>query len=318
MIFILVCAVVLGGLLLMLRSVTWYLQDNSPTVVGVVYSSMNNPYFVEINDILTDIVEGHGDILLTRYSDLSQERENREIQELVDNGVQAILIVPCEYSRITPALEACEEAEVPVFLLDTGADNMDKVVSIIQSDQREIGRLIAEDMKERFPESARILILYDYKYRSMIDRMYGFTDEIYGDDRYEVVAAQDNTFEFATASNEVASLLREHQDLDVIVGFNDPATMGAVAALEEYRLYEGDYQEVAIYSVDASPDGKTLLERGKITGNVSQHPTQVARAAAKAVYDWLEGDPVDKEILIPVDLVTRENLDYSNVRGWEQ
>lgn len=316
--FMLTSALVLGGLLFGLHTLTNRMVTNSHIVFGAVYSTMNNPYYTEIDDVLREIIEGRGDILQTRYSDLTQDREDREVRELIDSGVDVLFIVPCEHSRIQATLEMCAEEGVPVFLIDTGVDREDLVVSTIQSDHREIGRLIAEDMKARFPESARILILYDYKYRSVIERMYGFTDAIYGDDRYEVVASQDNTFEFATANAEVGELLRSHQDIDVIIGMCDPAALGAVAALEEYRSMEGSYKDVAVYGVDASPNGKSMMERGKIVAEVAQHPSQIARAAALAAYDHLDGDAVDPEILIPVNLITSENLDSSNIRGWER
>ena len=72
-------------------------QTGKQRTFGATYMTMNNPYFQMLDAQIQGHLELRGDVLLTRDAAMDQERQNQEIQELVDAGVCAIFMTPVEW-----------------------------------------------------------------------------------------------------------------------------------------------------------------------------------------------------------------------------
>lgn len=72
-------------------------QTGNQRVFGATYMTMNNPYFQVLDTQIQALLELRGDVLLTRDAAMDQQRQNQEIQELVDAGVCAIFMTPVEW-----------------------------------------------------------------------------------------------------------------------------------------------------------------------------------------------------------------------------
>jgi ribose transport system substrate-binding protein len=76
-------------------------------------------------------------------------------------------------------------------------------------------------------------------------------------------------------------------------------------------------ESVDVYGVDGSPDAKQLIYEGKIKASAAQFPSRIGDEAANAIYDLLEGREVEKYISVPVELVTKDNVEQYNVDRWQ-
>ena len=103
-------------------------------IFGSTYMTMNNPYFNVLNENLRDTIEANGDILITRDPAQSQERQNEQIIDMLDEGIDILFVNAVDKSGIEKALYKCQSKGVPVILLDTDVDNRVGVISAIQSD----------------------------------------------------------------------------------------------------------------------------------------------------------------------------------------
>ena len=72
-----------------------------------------------------------------------------------------------------------------------------------------------------------------------------------------------------------------------------------------------------MYSVDGSPEGKTMVSSGFLTATCAQFPSRVAEEAVKQVYAAINGGCERKEVIIPVELLTEENVDQYGTDGWQ-
>ena len=69
--------------------------------------------------------------------------------------------------------------------------------------------------------------------------------------------------------------------------------------------------------MDASPDAKQLIHEGKMKASVAQSPSQIGEEAAEAIYALLSGQEVEHFITVPVELVTKDNVEQYNVDRWQ-
>lgn len=315
--FLLICGAASAAAALIIRSSARIIGEHSPRIFGATYMTMNNPYFTALNESIREVVEAHGDILLTRDPAQNQERQNEQISEMIDEGMTVLFANPADWAAIDPALEECRKAGVAVFAVDTTLYNTDNVISVIQSDQYEAGRLVAEDMMKRKPDGARIITLDHYNVHSTVIRLQAFLDQIEGLGRYQVIDSSDDASEIEVGNRDMKRMLVLNTDMDVVFGANDPAAIGALSAIQSDRERTGYRRSVLVYGVDGSPDAKALIRKGEMTGSAVQYPIRMGRMAADLAYRYLAGEPVPKNCDVEVTMLTAETLDPDNLNSWQ-
>lgn len=296
----------------------YLLQDGStekqhpPQKFGATYMTMDNPFFVALNDRIKEEIESNGDVLITRDPAKNQEKQNQQILDMIDAGVVAIFVNPVDWAAITPALVACQEAGIPVFDVDTYVYDSAYVVSSILSDNYDAGVQIARDvMKKR--SRARIVIIYESVVNSTGLRVQGFLDTMEGHDEYQIVIRHDAVTTLEAAMECMKEIIDNGTTFDVVLGGNDPTALGILAAIQMKRV-EGD---ILIYGVDGSPDGKAMIQSGLLEGSSAQFPYLMGKTACDVAYAYLAGEAVEEEIFIPVRLITKNTLDQYNLNGWQ-
>ncbi|WP_186423343.1 sugar ABC transporter substrate-binding protein [Lacrimispora celerecrescens] len=287
-------------------------RQHEALLFGATYMTRNNPYFDILNQGIEEVVVANGDILLTRDPLQDQEKQNEQILELIHEGICMLFLNPVDWEAVTPALDACKEAGVAVINVDTAVKDRDSVISIIETDNYQAGQICALDMMKR-KKSANIIILDNPIQMSITYRSQGFTDAIAGNDNYRVVYRHAAAGEIEVSSKVMEEILRKNIDFDVILGGNDPTALGALAALQQARREDG----ILIYGIDGSPDFKSILDMGYVTGTSAQSPKSIGRVAAETAYRYLAGEPVDKYISLPSTLITKDNLENYEIDGWQ-
>lgn len=287
-------------------------EPNAPRVFGATYMTRNNPYFDVLNDAIAQTIEGNGDILISRDPCQDQEKQNGQILEMIDEGIEVLFLNPVDWVTVRPALEACREAGVVVINIDTVVQDREYVTSIIETDNYQAVVLCAQDMMRRVDE-ARIVVIDSPGQTSIINRIDGFLDTIKGNDNYQVVYTGTSRGEFEIAAEAMQEVLEQRIDFNVVLGGNDPTALGALAALQQYRKEDG----VLIYGIDGSPDFKGMLKLGYVTGTSAQSPETIGRVAADIAYDYLNGEEVPEYLSIEPYMITGENLDEYEVNGWQ-
>lgn len=287
-------------------------EEHTPKKFGATYMTMNNPYFEALDDSIEEMVEANGDVLISRDPAQDQEKQNAQIEEMLEDGVVAIFLSPVDWKSVKPALIKCAEAGVPVFNIDTYVYDSNYVVSSILSDNYNAGVQIAYDVMNKLP-SAKIAIINHENINSTALRVEGFLDTIKGHDKYEVVLHENITAELEVAMEITKKIIDDGIDFDVVLGGNDPTALGALAGLQLKHVEK----KILIYGIDGSPDGKTMIKQGYLEGTSAQFPIEIGRTATEKAYDYLAGKEVEPNIIIPVKLITQQNLDEYDVAGWQ-
>lgn len=287
-------------------------EPNAPRVFGATYMTRNNPYFDVLNDAITQTVEGNGDILISRDPCQDQEKQNGQILEMIDEGIEVLFLNPVDWVTVRPALEACRKAGVVVINIDTVVKDREYVTSIIETDNYQAGVLCAQDMMQRVDE-AKIVVIKNPGQTSISNRVDGFLDTIADDDNYEIVYEGIGRGEFEVSAQIMRDALQQGVEFNVVLGGNDPTALGALATLQQYRREDG----VLIYGIDGSPDFKGMLKLGYVTGTSAQSPETIGRVAADIAYDYLNGEEVPEYLSIEPYMITKENVDNYEVNGWQ-
>lgn len=279
---------------------------------GATYMTLNNPFFVLLNDGIKDVVKANGDTLIALDPALDSIKQVSQIEDLISQGVDAIFVNPVDWKGIRPALEAAQKAGIPIINVDAPVYDTELVSSIIASDNYNAGVICAYDMMRKL-SSAKIVILEQPTAKSAIDRTQGFIDTIAGMDQYEIVAQESSRGQLEQAMPVMKDIMKEHHQIDVVMALNDPTAMGAYAALKAANREEG----VLIYGVDGAPEMKQMIKDGKMTATAAQSPNTIGMTAAQVAYDILEGKKVEKKIFVDVIFIDSHNVDEYGTTDWQ-
>jgi len=287
-------------------------QVEKQHVFGATYMTMNNPYYKVVDSQIRAYLEENGDVLLTRDGTMNQQRQNEEIKELIESGAEVIFITCVDWDQVEEGIRYANEAGVPVIAIDTEVKNSDLVTCSVVSNNYHAGVLCAEHLLAN-RTGADILLLEHITAISGRQRIKGFTDTLASHPEFRIVGSGESDGQIENAMPVMAELLREHPEADVVMALNDPSAFGAMAAIEGAGLSG----EILVYSVDGSPEAKTMVAEQMMTATCAQFPGRLASEAARAAYEILNGNEVEKEIIIPVELVTKENVYRFGISGWQ-
>lgn len=287
-------------------------QDEKPLRIGATYMTMNNPFYSVIDEELRLMIESRGDILLTRDPALDQDKQNDQIHELLAGGIDLLVINPVDFQQIRPALEEARDEGVPVVIVDSQVSDPALVACTIASDNYGAGVLCAEHLI-RTRDSARIALLEHPTAQSALDRIQGFCDTIADYPQYQIAGRASSDGQLELAMPALDSLLDADPDIDVVMALNDPTVLGAMAALEERQLLD----RTLVYGVDGAPEAKNMIFEGVMTATVAQSPIQIGQTTAQVIYQILSGEDYESEIIVPVELITAENVGQFGSDGWQ-
>lgn len=309
--FLAVCSVMLAVWLCLTLGIGEK-QDEKPLRIGATYMTMNNPFYSVIDEELRLMIETRGDILLTRDPALDQDKQNDQIHELLAGGIDLLVINPVDFQQIRPALEEARDAGVPVVIVDSQVSDPALVACTIASDNYGAGVLCAEHLI-RTRDSARIALLEHPTAQSALDRIQGFCDTIADYPQYQIAGRASSDGQLELAMPALDGLLDADPDIDVVMALNDPTALGAMAALEERQLLD----RTLVYGVDGAPEAKNMIFEGVMTATVAQSPIQIGQTTAQVIYQILSGEDYESEIIVPVELITAENVGQFGSDGWQ-
>lgn len=281
-------------------------------VFGVSYMTMNNPFYKIINNEILKVVEKNNDALITLDPELDVDKQNEQIYKFIDAKVDGIFINPIDFEQIEPALQAAKRADIPVIIIDAPVSDESLVNCTIVSDNYDAGVQCAKDMMERL-DSANIVLLKHTTAKSAKERIEGFLSVIDNNEKYKVINEAECDGQLEIAMPKMQEIIEETPDIDVVMALNDPSALGALAALEK-----NNKNDVMVYGIDGTPEIKALIGRNQmIVGTVAQSPIKMGQIAVENMYNILNGKKVEKNIIIPISLINKENLFKYDEDRWQ-
>ena len=293
--------------LVMIMSCTALAEGNK---IGYTCMDGTNPFFVTLEASIREVVEAHGDELVSLDPQNSNEKQISQIEDLISQGIVAMFVNPVDRDGIIAGLDKLKEAEIPMFGFDTEVADMSYLVSYAGSDNYNAGFVCGEDLVAKCPEGGNIIVLDSPTMQSVVDRTDGFLAAIEGKG-FTVVSQIDCMGNQEQGNLNGTDALTAHPDAVAIFGGNDPTALGAYAAAEAAG------SKALIYGVDGSPDIKALIADGKVTGTGAQSPMSIGKTIAEVYYKVEAGETVEARYPIPTFMINADNVAEFGTDGWQ-
>jgi len=249
--------------------------------------------------------------LLMSNSFGSLDKEISLVDTYIARHVDAIAISPLSRTASAPALRRAHDRGIPIIAYNSTID-ADFTYSNITSDEvslgGETGKAARRYVAERLGGEAKVIMI---EFMSLLPessgkRVQGFKDEITALPGVEIVAEQD-AWLAPDATRAVESLLTAHPDASIVWSANEGGTVGSVTAVRN----AGRVGAVTVFGTDMSEQMADFLlaEDGVLHAVTGQKPFEIGAMAVEAAVKALRGQPVEKDVLLPGILFTRERPD---------
>ncbi|MEV7132079.1 substrate-binding domain-containing protein [Arthrobacter sp. NPDC093128] len=271
--------------------------------IAFSFGQNEHPFFIAMKKGAEDAAKELGVDLSTSSADSKLETQVANIENNLQQHVDAILVNPIDSEALATTVVQATTAGVPVFTVDVNVVGAD-VSSFVASDNTQIGRMAATNIIEKLNGKGSVAVLGWPTITSTRDRQQGFMEELQKAPGIKVVATSGGATDRAAALDSAENILQSNPGLDAIFGVNESGALGALGAADAQGK-----TGVYIVGVDATPDLLEAIGKGtQVKAAIAQDPYQMGKTAVEQAVAQLAGKTVEKKVNVPIDLVTKENV----------
>lgn len=255
--------------------------------IGIVELNLSNPFFGTLQKATEAAAVEQGWSVMKAEAKVPGDSETqvKAIENMMNNGVKAIVLDPANSTALVPIVKKAREAGILVITVNATLDPVDAADATFATDNVAAGKLIGEWAKSAGPKDAKIAMLdFDLSDGPAKGRHDGFLEGFGIDDQSPLIAGTaltQGTVE--TGQVEMEKLLSAHKDINVVYTINEPTARGAYTAIKNQAA--GD---VTVVSVDGACSGVQDVADGVIGATAMQFPSRMGEYAVDAIAEYLK------------------------------
>lgn len=277
-------------------------------LIGFSQATTTEPWRLLFNKELRAEAAKYPEIeLIVRDAEDSVAEQVKDVEQLIDMGVDAMLISPKVTEELTPPVSRAFAAGIPVFVLDRDLSN-DRYTQYIGGDNREIGRAAGRKAVELLGGSGnakgRVVEIWGGMASTPAnDRHAGFVEIIAQEPGIKILnLPQDGDWKQDLGYEIMAKALDTWDQIDLVYAHNDPMAFGAYLASRD----AGREEEIAFLGIDGIPvEGVTWVHDG-ILDATFLYKTPGDEGIRQALR-FLRGEAVQRRVTLPTLTIDASN-----------
>ena len=280
-------------------------------VIGVSYQNLAFPYVAAMQKAIQNRAAALGVKIIETDAFNDTNKELANVENLLAQKIDLLLFEAASLEASVASIEAANKAGVPVVQFNGKAQGGD-YVTFVGSNQIESGQLLGQWLLDLYKKLGKDKLKGVYL-RGVAGQI---TDIARSDgvkkaladagmtDKFEFVE-QYADYDRGKGQSVTESILSQSTAYDFIIANNDDMILGAMAAVQQAGLLG----KMPMCGVDGLPEALDAIKAGNLSATVFQNPEGQAAGGLTAAIWFLEGAKPEKEILIPFQLVTPDNVD---------
>jgi len=296
-------------LCLLILTVCFRKTNEKQILIGASLLTMQDDFYITLNNGLLETAAQNKDYkikVLSRNADLKLNKQINDIEDFLQQNVDVLIVSPVSPTAIGPTIDEVNRQGIPVITVDIKSEKGD-VKTHIMSDDVEAGKICARFIADQLNGKGEVGIITHPVLTSGINRIKGFREVMSNYPGVTIISELNAESRREKAMSLMEDLLISHPEVDYVIGINDVMTLGAMASIEGSGKIEN------VKAVMICGGQKEAFERFEaddpcLKGAALIFPYSIGKTAIESAVDILKGNEVPSEILIPVKLLTHENV----------
>ncbi len=231
------------------------------------------------------------------------------LQDAINLGCNAIIVLPAESAGSAPILEQCKEANIPCFVVNSKTDNTDDLATAyVGSDDVQAGEMMAEFVQANVPAGGGYGHLQGIIGNSaQIQRGEGLHNILDTDSKWALLDGCEQTAEWQAekAVKFAEDWLTKYGDkLNAIICDNDDMSSAVQTAMNA-----AGRSDIVCIGVDGNVGPLTMVKNGELLATIYQDGASQVTTAIDLMVDFFDGKEVAKSTMVDFVLVNKENVD---------
>jgi ribose transport system substrate-binding protein len=282
-------------------------SKNQDILIGVSVLDLANPYYVQIVKGIQKEAEGKNIKLIINDPKSNVKRQIAAVKRFIAIGVKALIIAALDQDALEDVLGKAMEKGIKIVAQSTKVEHRHIQIIINEWDMgHTIGQEAGKWIRDNLGGQAEVAILNYPRIALIANREKGIRDGITEFAPKARVVGAESAGNPLEGKKATLKILKLHPNVKVLVGVNEGATLGALAAFNELGVNQ---DKLFIGGVDATPEALEKIRQGTAyRGTVDISPYYNGMLDLKFALKLINGQTVPNQYSIPVKLITREHL----------
>lgn len=280
--------------------------QNGATRVGVTVYDMSS--FITAGKEGMDAYAKDNNIeLVWNSANLDVSTQASQIDSMINQGVDAIIVVPVQADSLGPQVAAAKAKGIPLVPVNAALDSTD-IAGNVQPDDVAAGAQEMQMMADRLGGKGNIVILQGPLGQSgELDRSKGIEQTLAKYPDIKVLAKDTANWKRDEAVNKMKNWISGFgPQINGVVAQNDDMGLGALQALKE-----SGRTDVPIVGIDGIEDGLNAVKSGEFIGTSLQNGTVELSAGLAVANALAKGEQVNTEPVYIMPAITKANVDVA-------
>jgi inositol transport system substrate-binding protein len=273
-------------------------------VIGISLLNLSNEFIVMLNRSMDKRARELGVRLIVNDAERSAEKQVQQVESFIAQGVSAIILNPCEVEASSPAVAKAIAAGIPV--INVNSETRAAPTAFVGSRDEDAGRIAMSYIAQRLHGKGNIVMMHGFMGQAaQIEREQGAREVLARNPGLHLLAGQTADWDRAKAMSLMENWIQSYGDrINAVFAQNDEMAMGALIATEQ----AGRKGKVVVVGVDAIADALQAIRDGRLDATVFQDAAGQGATAVDAAAKIIRHQRYEKQVLIPFQLVTRDNV----------
>ena len=276
-------------------------------VIGVSLANLTEHWRINMRDEIMAEAQRYPDLRIV-FADAadSTARQIEDVHNLLDSGIDLLIISPNESEALSPAIAAAYR-KVPVILLDRSVVGFDYTL-FIGPDNRLVGKQAGQYVADVLGKQGGkvVEILGRSGSPPVLDRSIGFQEAIAPHPSVRIVGTLVADWLRDNAEDKLSAWLKKNGQVDVVFAQNDAMADGAHRAAEKLGI-----RGMRVVGIDGlpGPDGGIQLVKDGALSATFICPTGGKEAIIYAIDILHREEGIPKKMILRTSLVTEQTIE---------
>jgi len=279
-------------------------SDEKKIKIGATMLSMQNEFIVNIADEMQKKADELGVELIIVDAERSPLKQIEQVESFIAQKVDVIIMNPIEFEASSPAVTKALAAKIPIINVNSATSATP--TAFVGSNDVESARIAMKFIAEKLGGKGNMVMIHGLMGQAaQLQREEGSKEVLKQFPDIKLLAQQTGEWDRAKSMDLMQNWIQSYGDkINAVFAHNDEMGLGAVKALQAAGLKD----KVLVISVDAIKDALQSVQKGELNATVFQNANQQGAGAIETAVKIAKKQPFEKEVLIPFELVTKENV----------
>ncbi len=270
---------------------------------------------------IKETAEIYGVTIIEAIANGDQQTQNMQIEQFVEDGVDAILVCAVDQIVIEDALQIAENEDIPVIAFDRDIPDIDMVDAYVGPDSYTDGWICGEALLEAFEGVEGTIYVLELvgalNDQNGIDRSAGWNDAVSQNEQI-VVIQMPTDWDVDSATEATLTAFQSIPDIQAVFCSTDsfmPSVNEVLTKLEKDTVV-GEENHIFINGVNGSEDGYELVSTGRADGFMVMDLDTVGIKTIEIALKVINGEEIERITLVNSTYYDSESAKENSANIW--